>query len=99
MFTTTTLSSGPERRPPSPLLLLVLPLPAPGPEAAQIPPGALRLDDAGRLLNERLEPYAVVHQYDRHPDLAEHFLRANLGLDPGHIDPGGAGGSNLIGAI
>jgi hypothetical protein len=34
------------------------------------PPGTVRLDGAGELRNDDGELVAIVHQYDRHPELA-----------------------------
>lgn len=43
-------------------------------DAAEIP-----RDTQGRLLNIHGEPFAILHQYDRHPPLAEELIRISCG--------------------
>jgi hypothetical protein len=45
----------------------------------------LRYDAEGRVLNRAGEPYAVLHMYDRLPELRRRVL-ARLGLDPEQFD-------------
>lgn len=47
-----------------------------------VDPAHIQLDDSNKILNRNGDPYHVVHQYDRHEELAEIVLRE---IESGHV--------------